>query len=80
MGVEQIKHMRHQHHHRADYHHSRIHRRDARRAGIAAALLLIVLAAAAFLIGRWEDQTFASSAGSYTYGDHPEAINYNGVL
>lgn len=78
--MEQIKHMRHQHHHRADYHHSRIHRRDARRAGIAAALLLIVLAAAAFLIGRWEDQTFASSAGSYTYGDHPEAITYNGIL
>ena len=78
--MEQIKHMRYQHHHRADYHHSRIHRRDARRAGIAAALLLVVLAAAAFLIGRWEDQTFASSAGSYTYGEHPEAITYNGVL
>ena len=70
--------MRHQHHHRAGYQHSRIHRRDARHAAIATGLVFLVVVTAAFLIHCWENQVYATS-GVYTESKEALEIQYNGV-
>ena len=72
--------MRHQHHHRASYHHSRIHRRDAIRAGIAAFLLILTSAAVLWGIRGWETSTYAASGGksAHVSSEQPE-ITWNGV-
>lgn len=74
---------RHHHSTAGSYNHSRIHRRDIRRAVIAGGALLLLLAAAAFLIRQWENKTYASSAGQVeTSGlgvrQMPDVV-YNGV-
>ena len=72
--------MRHHRYHRADYHHSRVHRRDAMRAAAAAVLLLVVLLAALFGISRWENRTYAADGGSTgpASWEKPD-ITYNGM-
>ena len=77
--MEQIKHMRHQHHHRADYHHSRVHRRDAVRAAAVAGAVLLVLAVALYGIRWWENRTYAASGESAISREKPD-LTYDGVV
>ena len=71
--------MRHQHHHRADYHHSRVHRRDAVRAAAVAGAILLVLAAALYGIRWWENRTYAASGESAISREKPD-LTYDGVV
>ena len=74
---------RHHHSTAGSYNHSRIHRRDIRRAVIAGGALLLLLAAAAFLIRQWENKTYASSAGQVETSSlrirQMQDVAYNGV-
>ena len=72
--------MRYQHHHRAGYHHSRVHRRDAIRAGIAAFLLILVSAVVLWGIRGWETSTYAASGGQTSQASWEKSvITWNGV-
>ena len=71
--------MRHQHHHRADYHHSRVHRRDAVRAAAVAGAVLLVLAVALYGIRWWENRTYAASGESAISREKPD-LTYDGVV
>lgn len=69
------------HHHRSDYHHSRIHRHDAMRAAAVIVLLVVVMMIAIYGIRSWENRTYAASGVSTV----PESwelpdITHNGVV
>lgn len=75
----------HDHRHpsgRKQGHHSRIHRRDALRAGVVCMALLLLSAGGLFLIRRWENETYAFSAEATAHAVRPKQPNagliYNG--
>ena len=67
------------HHHRSDYHHSRIHRHDAMRAAAVIVLLIMAMILAVYGIRSWENRTYAASGVSTVSASRelPD-ITYNG--
>ena len=72
--------MRHQHHHRAGYQHSRVHRRDAIRAVAAAFLVILASAVILWEIRGWETSTYGASGGQTSQASWEKSeITWNGV-